>query len=149
MSTTAMKRPVGIVVLSVLCFFVGGSGLLMNMRRPIVFLGMFHTGISAMVLHLAPSLFGVYIGYGLLKPFRHIWFAYIVGACLSIAGLICNLMHDAKIWEWHLHVGSQTASIPRLVKFTLETHYLLIAIYALTAMYVYLHKPYFWGQHDV
>ena len=144
-----MKRPVGIIVLSLLCFFVGGSGLFIRVDRPLVFLGMLHTGTYAIVLDLASNLASIYIGYGLLKPFRHIWYMYLAGACVSIAGLSCNLRHETKIWEWHLLTGSQTESIPRLMKFTIETHYLFIAMYAFTAMYVYFHKPYFWSRRNV
>jgi hypothetical protein len=121
----------------------------MKVDRPVVFLGMLHTQATAMILHLLSNLARLYIGHGVLKPFRHIWYMNLAGACISIAGLSCNLIHETKIWEWHLLIGSQTGSIPRLMKFTIETHYLFIAMYMVTGMYVYFHKPYFWGRRDV
>ena len=144
-----MKRPVGITILGILCLFTGGSGLFITLDRPVIFFGIIHTGIYACTLRMIPNLAGVYVGYGLLKPLRHVWYIYIAGACISIAGLSCNLVHESKIWELHLLLGSQAETIPRVVKFTIETQYLLIAIYLLTAIYVYLQKNYFWGYRDL
>ncbi len=144
-----MKRPVGITILGALCLVAGGSGLFMPPDRPLVFFGLIHTGGRALALHLVPNLGGLYLGYGILKPFRHIWYVYLIGAWISIVGLSANLVHKAKLWELHLLLGTRTESIPRVVRVTIETHYLLIAIYALTAMYVYLHKYYFWGDRNL
>lgn len=144
-----MKRPVGIIILGILCLVAGGGGLFVPLDQPVVFWGMIHTGGRALVLHLVPNFVGLYLGYGILKPLQHTWYVYIIGACFSIVGLSFNLLHQAKIWEWHLLLESRTESIPRLVRFTIETHYFFIAIYALTAMYVYLQKSYFWGDRNL
>lgn len=118
----------------------------MPLDRPVVLFGTLHTGARAVVLHLVRNFGGLYVGYGILKPLRHSWYVYIVGSCISIIGISFNLVHQAKIWEMYLLLESRVESVPRFVKFTIETHYLLIAIYALTAMYVYLQKYYFWGD---
>ena len=144
-----MRRPVGIIVLGVLCIFMGIGNLFSPVSKPVVFGGIIHTGKRAIVLHIVLSILGVYVGYGMLKPIRHIWHMYIIGACISIAGLGLNVMHESKIWELYLLLGSRSESIPRLVAFTMETHYLFMAIYALTAMYIYVQKQYFWGYNSV
>jgi len=144
-----MRRPVGIIVLGVLCVFTGIGNLFSPFSKPGMFGGRIHTGRRAIILHVALSILGGYVGYGMLKPIRHIWHMYIIGACISIAGLGLNLMHESKIWELYLLLGTGSESIPHLVAFTIETHYLFMAIYALTAMYIYLHKQYFWGDNSV
>ena len=144
-----MKRPAGILVLGVLCIFTGIGNVLSPLRKPVILGGIIHTGKQAVGLHMSLSFLRIYIGYGLLKPVRHIWYAYIIGACLGIVALGLNVSHSAKIWELYLLLESRSEAIPRLVAFTIETHYLFMAIYALTAMYVYLQKPYFWGTTNV
>jgi hypothetical protein len=144
-----MKRPAGIIILGILCIIAGGGGLLTPLDRPIISFGVIHNGIRAYVLHIIPNLVGLYVGYGLLKPLRHIWYVYLIVASIGIISLTLNVIHEPKIWELFLLLQSKGESIPRLVTFTLETHYLLIAIYALTAMYIYLHKNYFWGEPDL
>ncbi len=144
-----MKRPVGVIILGILWIFAGGGGLLTPFDRPILSFGVIHNGVRAYVLHIVPNLVGLYLGYGLLKPFRHTWYLYLIVACVGIISLSLNVIHEPKIWELFLLLQSRGESIPRLVKFTLETHYLLIAIYVLTAIYIYLHKNYFWGEPDL
>jgi hypothetical protein len=133
------------IILGILWIFGGISGFFTDFERPVLFGGVLHTGIQALIFHLVPIIGGMYIGYGLLKPLRHIWYVYITGACISIIGLSFNVIHEAKIWEMYLLLQSEPEAIPRLVRFTIETHYLFIAIYALTSLYVYLQKNYFWG----
>lgn len=144
-----MKRPVGMIILGILCIFAGISGFTTAPDKPVVFFGRLHTGTRAFMLHLIPNILGIYIGSGLLKPLRHVWYMYIAGVGISIIGLSLNLINEAKIWEMYFLLELQTKSIPRFVKFTIETHYLFIAIYALTGLYVYLHKSYFWGNDDL
>ncbi|MBD3308040.1 hypothetical protein GF339_16465 [candidate division KSB3 bacterium] len=144
-----MKRPAGITILGLLFLLTGGMGLLAPADRPLVFFGMLHTGRRALAMRLVPNLGRLYVGLGLLKPFRHIWYLYIIGACIGIGSLSVNLAHETKLWELYLRLESRPEAIPRLVQFTIETHYLFIAIYALTAMYVYLQKNYFWGDDNL
>ena len=144
-----MKRPVGMITLGILCIFAGVSGFSTSLHKPVLFFGMRHTGMQAFLLHLIPGLGGIYIGIGLLIPFRHVWYLYLAGAGISMMGLLVNLMHPAKIWEFYIVLATRTASVPNLVKFTIVTHYLFIAMYALTALYVYAHKQYFWGIEDL
>lgn len=145
-----MKRPVGVIILGILLIFVGVSGLLRPpFDRPVLFFGVIHCGISAYVFHIVPNLIGVYLGYGLLKPLRHSWYLYLITAGVSIIGLSLNLFHESKAWELFLLLSVEAESIPRWVRFTVETHYLLIAINVLTTLYIYLHKNYFWGESDL
>jgi len=145
-----MKRPPGVVILGILCIFAGGGSLLTPLdSRPILFFGVLHSGVKAYVLHIVPNIVKLYMGYGLLKPLRHVWYLYLMVAGVSIISLSLNVLHESKIWELYLLLQSKVESIPRLVTFAIETHYLLIAIYTLTAMYIYLHKNYFWGEPEL
>ena len=143
-----MKRPPGIIILGILCIFAGGGNLLTSLDSPILFFGVIHSGVQAYILHIVPNLVKLYMGYGLLKPLRHVWYLYLTVAGVSITSLSFNVMHESKIWELYLLLQSKVETIPRLVMFTLETHYLFIAIYTLTAAYIYLHKNYFWGEPE-
>ena len=144
-----MKRPPGIIILAILCIFAGGGSLLTSLGSPVLFFGVIHSGVKAYIVRIIPNLVKVYVGYGLLKPLRHVWYLYLIVAGVSITGLSLNVMHEPKIWELYLLLQSRVETIPRLVMFALETHYLFIAIYALTAVYIYLHRNYFWGEPEL
>jgi len=143
-----MKRPVGIVILGILWIFSGVGALFSPWNRPVFFGGMLHIGVAAVILHFISCLIGVYLGYGLLKPGCHIWYSYLGVTGFSSAGLTLNLLHAPKIWELYLLLQVKAENIPRFVALTIDTHYVLIAIYLLTALYVYGHKMYFWGEPE-
>jgi hypothetical protein len=91
----------------------------------------------------------IYLGYGLLQPLRHTWYMYLLIAGTGTVSLSVNLLHTPKIWELCLLLHAKVDAIPRLVQFTIDTHYLLMALYTLTALYVYVNKSYFLGEADV
>lgn len=144
-----MKRPPGVIILGILCIFARGGNLLTSLDRPILFFGVIHSGVHAYFLHIVPNLVKLYMGYGLLRPLRHVWYLYLMVVSVSITSLSLNVLHEPKIWELCLLLQSKVETIPRLVTFALETHYLFIAIYALTAAYIYLHRNYFWGEPEL
>lgn len=136
-------------MLGLLWIFMGISGLFMPLDRPILIFGRIHTDTRAYVLHIAPNIVGIYLGYGLLKAWRHIRYVYAAAACFSTIGLSANLLHESKMWELYLLIGANMPAIPRLVAFTKESHYLFIATYILTAMYVYSVQPYSGSHHHI
>jgi hypothetical protein len=144
-----MKRPVGVTVLGILCIFAGGGGLLSPLHRPILFFGKIYIGTYASIFRIVPNIVAIYLGYGLLKPLPHTWYMYLLIASTGIVSLNLNLLHAPKIWELCLLLQAKVEAIPRLVKFTVDTHYLLMALYTLTALYVYVNKSYFWGEADI
>lgn len=87
--------------------------------------------------------------YGVLKPFRHIWYLYVLIASIGLVSLSLNMLHEPKIWELCLMLHAKVEVIPRLVRLTVDTHYLLMALYVLTALYIYVNKLYSLGEADV
>ena len=143
-----MKRPPGITILGFLCMFAGGGALFSPLDRPLLSFGIIHHGMVALCLRIGADLLGLYLGYGLLKLFRHTWYLYFVVVCMGTISLGLNVLHEPKVWELCLLLQQNANLIPRLVQVTLDTHYVLIAVYTLTALYLYTHKYVFWGKTE-
>ena len=92
-----MKRPPGVTILGLLYIFAGGGALLTPLDRPLLSFGIIHRGMMALCLRTGASLLGVYLGYGLLKLFRHTWYLYFIAACLGTLSLSLNVWRP----EWN------------------------------------------------
>lgn len=139
-------RPAGILVLGMLYVLFGLGNLLSPLDRPVLAGGALFTERSAVILHVGVSTLGIYLGYGLLKPLRYTWNIYLLSAWTGIMSLALNLLRDAKLWEFSLFLEIRSERIPRFVSFSRESHVLLIGIYALTGLYIYSQRSYFWGD---
>lgn len=131
------------IVLGVLCLAFGLGNLASPLERPILAGGVVYTGRDAAILHVAVSLLGIVLGYGLLRPWGGIWKLYLISAWTGIASLMVNLLYDVKLWEFALFLELPSRAVPGFVNFSRESHALLIALYALTSLYVYSQRSYF------
>ena len=143
-----LKRPGGVIVLGVLCVVFGMGNLVSPLERPVLTGGVLYTGSHAAMLHAGVSLLGLFLGYGLLKPLRYIWKVYLISAWAGITSLALNLVNDAKLWEFSLVLELPSRAIPGFVSFSRESHAFLMAIYALTSLYIYSQQAYFWGDEN-
>lgn len=137
------KRPAGAIVLGGLCVLFGLGNLASPLERPVLAGGVLYAGKEAVILHVGVSFLGIFLGYGLLKPLRYIWKVYLISAWAGIMSLALNLLHDATLWEFSLFLELPSEAIPGFVSFCKESHALLMAIYALTSLYVYSQRAYF------
>ena len=142
------KRPAGVIVLGGLCVLFGLGNLMSPIERPILAGGVLYTGRGAVILHIGSSLLVLWLGYGLLKPLRYILQLYLISAWAGITSLTLNLLHDGKLWEFSLFLGLSSGAVPVFVSFSRESHALLMASYALTSLYVYSQRSYFWGDEN-
>jgi len=140
------NRPAGVVVLGVLCGLFGLGNLLSPLERPLLVGGMLLTGNGAAMLHVGVSALELFLGYGLLKPLRSAGNIYLLSVWTGALSLASNMLHDAKLWEFSLVLELRSRAIPGFVSFSRESHALLIAIYALTGLYIYSQRSYFWGD---
>ncbi len=141
-----LKRPAGTIVLGLLCMLFGLGNLFSPLDRPVLAGGLLYTGRDAALVHVGVSVLVVFLGFGLLRPLRYIWKLYLISAWAGMTSLVLNLLHDAKLWEFSFVLELPSKTIPGFVSFSRESHALLIAIYALTSLYVYSQRSYFWGD---
>ena len=147
-SSFFVKRPAGVIVLGVLCLVFGLGNLVSPLERPVFTGAVLYSGRDAAILHVGVSLLMVFLGYGLLKPLGYIWNVYLISAWAGSISLVLNLLFDAKLWEFALFLELPSGAIPGFVSVSRESHALLLAIYALTSVYIYSQRSYFWGDEN-
>lgn len=143
------RRPPGILIIGYLTLFAGISRLFSPFERPFLAFGSIYHGFPAVFLRISITLLGIYVGVGILKCFRHIWFLYLIVTCADIMNLGLNIMHESKMWELSLLLHLNMTAIPRFVRLTHDMQYMLIVIYVFAAWYVYAHKEVFLGNTEL
>ncbi len=142
-------RPPGVTIIGYLTIFSAVGRLFSPFNRPMLVFGVIHHGLSAGALRISAALLGIYLGFGILKCFRHIWYVYIAVACAGMMNIALTLTHESKMWELFLLLRVNMAVIPRFIRVVHVTQILLAIIYAYAAWYIYAEKEAFLGETEL